>query len=1262
MAATDNIIRSEVAAIRSSGLLLSAWYLARHPDVAWRGEDGVVHFCKSGWREGAQPNPYFSPEFYLSCYPDIAAAGINPLLHYIMSGDAEGRDPSPYFHVNWYRAEYGLSIRDNALRHYLDRRLTGQVNPVPMFDAAWYLENNPDVAAAGADPFEHFLAFGPSEMRSPAPGFDIKFYMNRYGAMLGGQNPLLHYLAHRESGGFQPMRPEHEKLIPGAVRLATRPSQDFEEFRPVPGEAARKAKLLAYYLPQFHRVQENDAWWGKGFTDWTNLGRALPRYVGHLQPRVPRDLGYYSLDDPRTLRRQIEMAVGAGLSGFVFYFYWFNGHRLLDGPLEQLLGDASLDFPFCVMWANENWTRRWDGLEREVLIAQEYKERDDPGLIATFARLFADPRYIRVEGRPLLMIYRVSLIPDAAARIAKWRTMFRELHGEDPVIIMAQSLGEYDPVPFGLDGAVEFPPHKLGAEAAKINEDLDLLDPDFSAAVYEYEDIAQISLEIPPPEFPLIKTIVPGWDNDPRREGQGLVLDGATPAKYQTWLERLVDYTEREKFFGERIICVNAWNEWAEGAFLEPDIHFGAAFLNATARAICARPVEDMPAGILLVGHDAHPHGAQMLLLHLARHLRRNCGIHVHLLLLGVGPLLGKYYQAADVSVAYDKTIIGNLLDKYRQAGIRTAIVNSAASSRVVPWLMARGISATLLVHEMPRLLKEYNLEIQTKLGAAAAAGTVFSSEFVRDSVGAAIGLDGASTTILPQGNYQKIGFDAAARQTVRERLGIAASEFVILGVGFGDIRKGFDLFVQMAAKLSQSRNDVCFVWVGEIHATLQTYLHTEIEAARRTGRFHHIGFTETVAPYFSAADIYALTSREDPYPTVVLEALACGVPCVAFDQTGGIPDLLRRAEAGAVAKLGDTDAFVHRLTGLLDHAALDANRPRLAALAAGFDFADYADDLLRIAQPALKSISVCVMNYNYARFLERRLQSVFTQTYPVREVLLFDDASGDDSLDIARQTAEAAGRDITIFANAANSGAIFAQWRRAAEAAKGEYIWIAEADDDCEPQFLQSLVLAMADADATLLAFTDSKAIDESGAVTMRSYRPYYFESKVPELANSGVWKADEFARKCLFERNLILNVSAVLWRRDALLEVLARCGPEMAGWALAGDWRLYLETLAGQSGQVVYVAEALNTHRRHGGGVTQSLATERHVAEISAMHEIAAQRLDLNDAARARQSDYVKQIMRQFGLQETRAMPPSASAGKRTTKASIVARKRKV
>lgn len=831
-------LQAEIMVIRQSGLFLPLWYLPQHREVEARGEDGVSHFCQVGWRAGAGPNPYFDPAWYLARNPEVAGAGVNPLLHYIALGEAEGRDPCPYFDVRWYRATYNLGEKDLCLKHFLERRLTGQVNPVPIFDAGYYLDNNPDVAAAGADPFEHFFTFGVQEGRKPAPDFDTRFYISRYGAQLEGQNPLLHYIANRDSGAFFPERQEHEQLTAGAARRATRPSPHFEERQPVAPHAVRRAKLLAYYLPQFHAVPENDAWWGKGFTDWTNLGRALPRFTGHLQPRIPRDLGYYSLDDPNTLRRQIELAKEAGLSGFVFYTYWFNRRRLLEKPLEQLLGDSSLDFPFCAMWANENWTRRWDGLEREVLITQEYAESDDAALIDCFARLFADARYIRVQGRPLLMIYRVTLIPDAKARIAKWRRMFRDLHQEDPVIIMAQSLGDYDPAPYGLDGAVEFPPHKLSQETARISEGLHLLDPDFEATVHDYGEIAKTSLAFEVPDYPLIKTIVPGWDNDPRREGKGLVLHGATPGKYQAWLEDLVDYSAAHEFYGERMICVNAWNEWAEGAFLEPDIHFGAAFLNATGRAICAMDTSALTAGILLVGHDAQPHGAQLLLLHLARKLRRQWGIKVQMLLLGVGPLLEAYHETAQVHVAYDKRIIGKQLDKYREMGIRAAIVNSSASARVAPWLERRGIKTSLLVHEMPQLLKEYNLEVEARLGGEATANLVFSSQYLADKFCAALGLKTANSVILPQGNYQEVALDGAARARIRRELGIKENEFLVLGAGFADIRKGFDLFLQIAKKFLALRDDVHFAWAGDIQFGLKTYLEPEMLTAAATGKF----------------------------------------------------------------------------------------------------------------------------------------------------------------------------------------------------------------------------------------------------------------------------------------------------------------------------------------------------------------------------------------------------------------------------------------
>ena len=757
--------QAEIDGVRQSGLFLSDWYVSQHPKAADEGADGVAHFCRIGWREGALPNPYFHPNWYLSYYPDVAQSGENPLLHYIIAGEAEGRDPCPYFFTAWYRETYELAPGISCLGHFLARRFSGQVNPVPVFDAAWYLDQNRDVAEGGADPFEHFMIFGVPEERDPSPEFDLKFYLGRYKKYLHGQNPLLHYLANIESGMFLAKRPEQEGVIPAAIRRSTRPAPFFEEFSPAPAHATRKAMLLAYYLPQFHKVAENDSWWGKGFTDWTNLARAMPRFTGHVQPRVPRDLGHYSLNDPTTLKRQVEMAKAAGLSGFVFYYYWFNRHRLLEKPLEQFLADKSLDVSFCAMWANENWTRRWDGMEREVLIAQEYLEEDDAALIASLVRLFEDARYIRIEGRPLLMIYRVSLIPDAVARLKKWRRLFEQNHDERPLIIMAQSMGDdYDPTPYGLDGAVEFPPHKLSQATPRINDTLDLLDPDFSATVHDYEALAETSLSLPVPDYPLIKTIVPGWDNDPRREGKGLALHNVTPAKYQDWLEKLIRYTADHPFYGQQIICVNAWNEWAEGAFLEPDIHAGAAFLNATARAICAREAGDLASGILLVGHDAQPHGAQLLLLYIARHLRRQWGLKVHLLLLGVGPLLGDYYDVAEVTVAYDKTIIGNHLDQYQRLGLRHAIVNSAASARVVPWAAARNIECVLLVHELPQLLKEYNLEIQARLGGAAARKLIFSSAYGAEKFRAAVGLDGSNELLLPQGNFLRVSFDPLAR------------------------------------------------------------------------------------------------------------------------------------------------------------------------------------------------------------------------------------------------------------------------------------------------------------------------------------------------------------------------------------------------------------------------------------------------------------------------------------------------------------------
>jgi len=365
------------------------------------------------------------------------------------------------------------------------------------------------------------------------------------------------------------------------------PGPNFENLAPMAGGSlTSRAKVLAYYLPQFHQVAVNDAAWGAGFTEWRQLARGIPRFAGHMQPRIPRDQGFYNLADSEVMRKQIKLARDAGIHGFCFYHYSFDGQRVLETPVERLLQDPTLDFPFCLIWANENWTRTWDGSNQDIILRQTYNEFFDQTMIDDFARHMVDPRYIRIDGRPLLIIYRPGHIPNIRRKMDRWREMFQQQYGLEPLLFMSQIFFDSDPRKFGLDGAVEFPPHKLNENLRPINGQLQLYDADFQGHVFAYDDVVQASLSEGPQPFPLVKCAIPSWDNEPRRPGRGLVVHGSTPMKFQAWMEALVQHAQDNPVYGESLVCVNAWNEWAEGAYLEPDVHHGAAYLNAVSRVL----------------------------------------------------------------------------------------------------------------------------------------------------------------------------------------------------------------------------------------------------------------------------------------------------------------------------------------------------------------------------------------------------------------------------------------------------------------------------------------------------------------------------------------------------------------------------------------------------------------------------------------------------------------------------------------------------
>ena len=361
-----------------------------------------------------------------------------------------------------------------------------------------------------------------------------------------------------------------------------------EQALPDTPPASPAVRLIAYYLPQFHAIAENNAWWGAGFTEWTNVSKALPRYVGHEQPRMPSDLGFYDLTNVDTIRRQVDMARRGGIDGFCIHNYWFSGRKLLERPLEIILANPDIDINFCLNWANENWTRRWDGLENDILLEQRHAPGEDVAYAESILPALRDPRYIHIDGRPLLMIYRPQIIPNISQLVKNWRAYFIAAGVGDPYLVMAQTFGDNDPRPYGLDAAVGFPPHNSGFELRDKSYFLRTIDRKFSGRAVAYAKMVDRTLSAPSPDYQTFPGVCPRWDNEARKPGRGVSLFGTSPRLYGEWLKATAERVLQRKSADERIVFINAWNEWAEGAYLEPDLHHGYAYLAETRRALDA--------------------------------------------------------------------------------------------------------------------------------------------------------------------------------------------------------------------------------------------------------------------------------------------------------------------------------------------------------------------------------------------------------------------------------------------------------------------------------------------------------------------------------------------------------------------------------------------------------------------------------------------------------------------------------------------------
>jgi len=349
-----------------------------------------------------------------------------------------------------------------------------------------------------------------------------------------------------------------------------------------PRAADEDVRLIAFYLPQFHPIPENDRWWGDGFTEWTNVRAAKPLFPGHRQPREPGELGYYDLREPSTRLAQADLARDHGIHGFCYYHYWFGGKRLLERPFAEVLTSGEPDLPFALCWANEPWSRRWDGSEHEVLQAQVYGHEDELAHIRALLPALSDARAINVGGKPLLLIYQGWELPDARRLTDTWReeVLRAGLPGLHLLAVETARDAGWDATDAGFDGKVRFQP-----EFTRLRETEQVPIPEHPALhVFDYRRAWPVLSDPPPVPYRAYETVFPGWDNTPRRGASGFVIHDATPERYERWLTKAIERARRNPP-GERLVFINAWNEWAEGAYLEPDAEHGRAYLEATRRA-----------------------------------------------------------------------------------------------------------------------------------------------------------------------------------------------------------------------------------------------------------------------------------------------------------------------------------------------------------------------------------------------------------------------------------------------------------------------------------------------------------------------------------------------------------------------------------------------------------------------------------------------------------------------------------------------------
>jgi glycosyltransferase involved in cell wall biosynthesis len=1069
---------------------------------------------------------------------------------------------------------------------------------------------------AGQSLFEHFATIGWTVGLSPSAKFNLDSYLSGHPELQGKNvDPLRHYLERGSTAGHEP------------------------------GEVGADAvKIIAFYLPQYHPTSDNNAAWGKGLAERTQVSRAQRHYGGHERPFLRTELGFPELGAPDVLADQAKLARSYGLSGFCFY-HRFDGERVLHRPIDLYLNNQGIDFPFCLCWENGNSTKRWDGLHDELILGQRHTPVSDYSFIYSILPALADPRYIRVNGRPLLLIYRADLLSDPARTLDLWRQAAL-LAGLGELYVAGIRFRTLTARKWGLDALVELPPHHFSAPALSPSKlkALQLVDG-FHGDVRDLESgvDALISSPASAQDAPLFPGVMLGWDSTPRLGTAATVFTNSGPATVEYWL---VDALERAKQLpsGEpQLVFMNAWNGWAEGACLEPGHVHGRGYLHALKRASAGHRVGRHPLiqlrafvkavgkqsgpAVLFVSPDCEGGEAQHLMLRLIEAIRSRGEIGCFMLLQRDGELRGNYEALGPTLVVEDFEREGwsfndalQFIVKRLIAGgrIKVALCNGVASRDVGEALAAAGMNVQTYVQELPTSMAEHEAKDAMAAVARSSRRIIAVSASMRNRLAGFYKVPAGDIEIVQTGLRSTITYPLSRRELFR-RYGVREAKYVVVGCGVIHPRQSPEIFMQVAQRLAADLGDVVFVWTSgdpKDAVARGAALH-DAELLGIGGRVFFLGRIPEGSSFIKKAHVLVVTSRKAPYPLALLDAVEAGTPVVCFDEAGGAADLITRGAGEAVSYL-DVTAMAASARGLLtDQQKRERAQAAGAKLRNEFTWDGYVERFsnrlvsMTIAPGAVRQgsrltrqavaddLCVVIPSYNHARYVEAAVESVLAQSVRPAEIRIIDDGSTDESPELLHEMAsERLGIHVTTRGNIGAHATI----NEALNATSRRFVAILNSDDFYHPLRFEELLPRLRETDGADLLFSRIRFIDGGG----RSVRSEWYDEGLKAFNETPLWLA-------LFRRNVFMTTSNLVARRDALKTIGG-----FRAFRYCHDVHLILRgVLAGQ--KVRFVDSTLCDYRIHAANTIGENAVRLAIEEAFYMAEfIASGQVDPSPAYR--------------------------------------------